>query len=295
MTHGYADHAWFDYRDSRSTPALQWGEPVQVAIHLIVTLQSFPLSFKPPFPVPGGLDRPYPDLANWSQRKVGEREGLERLLDFLDLTGTAATWSVDAQSCRNIGPLLTRLRRPGFSAVASGLDAGSIHAGYGDPAAEAEMVRQALAQIVEEQGLAVEGWHPPSGAHSPDTLDILARAGLDTLLDLNNDELPFRIRCASGSLLCVPWQHFASDLHCLQVCRQSTGQYVDDIEQSIRWLGVEALNKGPRLLTLPVHPWIVGVPHRFREFERGLRRWAAMPGVRFVNIRGVKAASVETS
>lgn len=290
MSRPYADHTWFDFRCAASAPILRWDEPVQVAVHLVVALQSFPLAFKPPFPVPGGLERPYPDLSNWSQRKLGQREGLERVLDLLDAIQTAATWVLDAQSCEETSVHHQRLMRSGFSFAASGMNAGLLHSQFTDPDAEASMVRDVLSQIQSGHGFDVQGWRPPSGAHSPATLDVLASSGVDTVLDLNNDEFPYRIQTRSGDLLCVPLQHFASDLHCLHVCKQDTEQYVADIEQAIRWLCSEAQGRGPRMLTLPIHPWILGVPHRFRAFERGLRRWRGMAGVRFVHLNEIKRA-----
>lgn len=289
MTHSYADHPWFAFRDRASTPAPRWDTPRDVSVHLIVSVQAFPLEFKTPFAIPGGLDRPYPDISNWTQRHVGLREGLERVLDLLDDVGLPATFALDADACAETESLHRRLLQPRHGIAAAGQNASCLHAAYSEPEPEAAMVTRSLERLAS-LGFKTRAWHPPAGVHSPRTMDILADSGVRTLLDFNNDEVPFRIRVPQGELLCVPWQHFAGDLHCLQVCRQATPDYIADIGQGIAWLGREAKDRGPRLLTLPIHPWIIGVPHRLREFAAGVRAWAAKPDVRFVSLRDIEAA-----
>src|SRR5690606_20517807 len=115
MTHAYADHHWFNFRDRGASAPLQWETPRDVTVHFLLGIQAFPLAFKPAFPIPGGLDRPHPDLLNWTLRKVGLREGRARMLDLFEELDIAATLSIDADALSDIAAFQARIAHPRHS------------------------------------------------------------------------------------------------------------------------------------------------------------------------------------
>ncbi|MBN9430092.1 MAG: hypothetical protein J0H09_26675 [Burkholderiales bacterium] len=290
----YADHDWFTFRalrpDRHAELALRWPAPCQVAIHLAVCVQAFVLGAKPPFAVPGMLDRPYPDLSNWTQRKTALREGLARLIDLFDDLAISASFVVEAEALDELQAFLPALRNPRHSVVAGGVHAAALHSAFEDLSAETQAVNEVLNRLRSALNVPISAWRSPSGVYSRHTLDALAASGLQAVLDFNNDELPFAVETRSGSLLALPWQHFASDLHCLFVCKQPLQDYLNDLAQGVQWLKVESARAGPRIMTLPIHPWIMAAPHRFRPFAQMLRQWAAMDGVAFVDVGQMQAA-----
>lgn len=290
----YPDQDWFSFRALRpavpASPAASLGLACDVAVHLAISLEAFPLGVKPPFAVPGALDRPYPDLANWTQRKVALGEGLARLQDLIEETGIAVSCVVQSDALDELGAFLPFLKSAPVSIIAGGANAAALHSAFADAASEAAAVAGVLAKLRDGLGVPVRAWRSPSGVHSPHTFDSLAAAGLEAVLDLNNDELAFEIRTRSGPLMALPWQHFSSDLHSLIVCKQPLEDYLHDLTQGLSWLRREAGAAGPRIMTLPVHPWIIGAPHRFRAFAGALRAWTALPGAAFVNTDMLLAA-----
>lgn len=290
----YPDQDRFSFRalppQGPAHPAARLTVAGDVALHLAIGLEAFPLGVKPPFAVPGMLDRPYPDLANWSQRKTALREGLARLEDLIESTGIAVSLVVQSDALDELGAFGALLGSARVSIVAGGANAAALHSAFPDAATEAEAVAGVLGRLRDRLGVAVRAWRSPSGVQSPRTFDILAAQSVEAVLDLNNDELPFEIRTAAGPLVALPWQHFSSDLHCLLVCKQPLDDYLYDLTQGLAWLSREARTAGPRIMTLPLHPWIIGAPHRFRAFATALRAWAATPGVTFVNAEMLLAA-----
>jgi allantoinase len=288
----YADHHWYAFRAQQDQPGLHWQGGAAVGIHLMVNVQSYPLEFRPPMPVLGGLDRPYPDLCNWTQRQVGLRDGLHRILQLLDSRALAATVIVDEDSLSHLEPFSASLRHSRYAMACGGWNAARLHAGYKSPDDEARAIQNALRSVQSAYPeKAVESWHPASGVHSPHTLEALAQSGVRNLLDMSADELPYEVRAKSGNMLCIPWQHFASDLHCVFFCKQPTQDYLADIQRGVEWLIQESQTKGPRMISVPVHPWILGTPHRFHLLESLVDQLAANPLVAFVNAREVVEAT----
>lgn len=283
----YPDHNLFAFRtlrpDRPSTASIPCAMPGQVAVHLAVCIQDFPLTAKPQFAVPGMLDRPFPDLSNWTQRKTALREGLARLEDLFDELAIPVSLVVESEALDELRPFERLLRNDQHSVVAGGAHAAALQSAFADREAEARAVAGVLERLHDALGFPVDAWRSPSGVHSPHTLEVLAASGVRTVLDLNNDELPFVLETASGSLLALPWQHFSSDLHCLHVCKQRLEDYLHDLTQGVRWLKAEAAQTETRIMTLPIHPWIMAAPHRFRAFGAMLREWSSMPGLNFVN------------
>lgn len=283
---GYIDHTLYPFRalqPDRAATVCRFPAGTKVAVHLVLALQSFPLAQRPHIGVPGMLERHPPDLTYWSQRKLALREGLWRIDGLLARLGLPASLAVEADALPELAGFPDLLRTRRLSVVAAGVNAATLHSGFPDREAEALAIRKVLARLGAACGAPVTAWHSPSGVHSPHTMELLAANGVRTLLDLNNDELPLRLQTAAGEMLHLPWQHFASDLHCLHVCKQDAGDYFGDITQGLKWLQRESQRAGPRIFTLPLHPWISGVPHRFKLLEAALREWTSLEGVSFMN------------
>ena len=99
---------WLSHHD-RYAWSLAWCAPgggpggpagARVALWVMLALQWFPLDMPAgPVRVTGGLDEPYPDFRNYTQRDYGLRVGVFRLMAALDRLGLRATAAVNAAVC----------------------------------------------------------------------------------------------------------------------------------------------------------------------------------------------------
>lgn len=288
MTNTYFDHSWFDFRPQSAQPRLDFGSSVEVAIHLVIHLEAFHLN--PSKAAPAGLTRPYPDITNWTQRQVALRDGLARICAMLEETDGAASFVVEADAIDSLSSHMHALNSPRYSVISGGRHAADLHSGFTGLDDEVERVRNVRNKIEANFGNTIAAWCSPAGIHSPDTFEALAKAGVHAVLDLNNDDVPYELETGYGQLLCLPYQQFASDLHCLNTAKQQTGEYLADLSRGVDWLLAEAKHRGPRLLTIPLHPWIIGVPHRFAELQKTVMQWQGLPGVQLVNAETVVKA-----
>jgi allantoinase len=269
------DHDLFPFRTLNEPAAFRLPGEASIGLAITVVLQKFHLGAKPLFPYPGILDRPYPDVGNGSQRDVGMRDGLHRVLEVLDQHRVPVTFVVEHDALPALSPDALAALRDGRNGVAAGgRHAALLHTAALGAEDERQVIRDARKAVEDAAQRPVQGWRSPGIAQSPSTLRLLAEEGFGYCGDLNNDDRPYEIMTESGSLVSVPMHHFSSDLHALFVGRQNTCEYLEGFEKAVEWLHARNTSR-PVVIPMVIHPWIIGAPHRFRHWSRTLARIAA--------------------
>jgi len=267
-TAGY-DHNIFSMSAFNEKSSVSLSDGKVVGITLAFVLQRFHLDAAPPFPVPGMLSRPYPDVGNASQREVGLRDGLWRILDLLDELEIPASFVVEKDALELLGDSVDALGQARHTIVAGGEHATRLHTDSMNSEEEASLIDKCRQAIAEAFGRDVRGWRSPYSAQSPNTLSLLAAAGFEYCCDWCNDDRPYWLQTPSGRLVSVPLLHATSDLHNLEVAHQSTDAFLRSQRKGLDWLS-NSQRKTPVLMSMVAHPWIMGTPHRFREFREHL-------------------------
>lgn len=274
------DHDRYPFR-TMGEPGILFDD-AQLVIHLVFVLQRFPINAKPPFALPGSLDRPYPDLGNATQREAGLGPSLWRLVDELESMSIPASFVVERQALPSLGDIEPQLRDLRHSVVAGGEHAVHLHTNEMTPDDERRIIAASVGDLEQRLGRKVHGWRSPYCAQSPSTLDLLAEAGLSYVGDFACDDRPFEIRTDIAPMLAVPMNHFYSDLHFIYSCRQSIEEYVRNTIGAAEWL-IQERKSSPSVLSLVVHPWIMGATHRASQFARMLSSLESLPGVKFMS------------
>jgi peptidoglycan/xylan/chitin deacetylase (PgdA/CDA1 family) len=125
---------------------------------------------------------------------------------------------------------------------------------------EAAIVK-ALAQLSGFTGKKVRGWMSPGLAQTFNTPDYLKKHGIEYNLDWVLDDLPCWMKTAHGPLASIPYGFELNDSLVYAVERHSSSEYLQRVKDTLKTLGPE-LKKQPRVLTLALHPHLIGVPHR---------------------------------
>lgn len=274
------DHDWFPYRTSfeATVPVAE----CSLIISLVVVLQHFPIDAKTAFPLPGALDRPYPDIGNYTQREAGLGHALWRLTDEIERHGVPTSFVVERQALPWLRDVDEVLRDPRHCVVGGGEHAARVHTGEMVRDTERQIIADCLGDIEAAFGRKVQGWRSPYCSQSPATIALLAEAGLRYIGDFANDDRPFEICAVGRSLVAVPMNHFYSDLHFIHTCRQSVNEYARAMIRAAEWLAAER-QQAPSVLSLVIHPWIMGVSHRVAAFAELLTTLQAIPGIQFMN------------
>jgi len=276
------DHDRYPRDNLFARAPVRWPGEARVALWLMPLVEFFPLDM-PLDAAPGGMTRPYPDYWNYTLRDYGNRVGIYRILRALDARGLRASVAFNTRAAQRDRFLLDQVTRRGWEVVAMGVDMGRIHRGGVGRDAEATWVRQSVATLRQLSGQPVTGWVSPALCESFDTPDLVAAEGIGYLCDWMNDDLPYAFRVKPGGaeaiITAMPHGHEISDLKLMAEYGHSSSQYAEQVIDHFEFLYREAAEHGGRILSLPLHPWLIGVPHRIGALERILDHVVARAGI----------------
>lgn len=274
------DHDRFDRRYLRDIPARNWPDGERLKLWITVHFEHFPMDMPAkPFVPPGGMDRPYPSVWDFSTRDYGNRVGIFRLFKVLDRYGIRATAAMNSEVAERYPLLLQEILRRNWEIAAAGVDMGQLHHSQVEQAREAELVAQSFGTLRRLSGQAVTGWHSPAHSQSAITPDLVAENGGKYIADWINDDLPFAFRTRAGELTQMPLSWDLSDHKILHSQSMPVTDYEWQINAAFDALLSEAQEGGGRILSLSLSPWVIGQPSRIRTLDRLLGRFMAASGV----------------
>src|SRR5690606_5592485 len=109
-------------------------------------------------------------------------------------------------------------------------------------------------------GTRPRGWLSPALTETHNTPDLLAEAGIEYTGNWVNDELPYRMKVKSGSLVSLPYAIEVNDIPAIIDLKQSGEQFGQMICDTFDVLHEDAA-RGPRVMAISLHPFIAGQPH----------------------------------
>ncbi len=268
----------FDYSAMPGRAPLRLPGGARIAVVTVVNVEDWQISRPMPrtvLPPPAGATG-IPDVPNWAWHEYGMRVGIYRLMDALGRHGIKAVTSINASVCLTY-PLVAQ-------AI---LDAGWEFMGHGfqQQAAsviddERAMVHRAVGTIRAFTGKAPRGWLGPGLTETWDTPEVLVENGIEYVCDWVADDQPFEMKTAAGSLLSIPYSLELNDIPMMLVQHHAAPELFNRIRDQFDRLYDEAADSA-RVMTVAVHPYVSGVPHRIKYFEQAYEYMAAKDGVLF--------------
>jgi peptidoglycan/xylan/chitin deacetylase (PgdA/CDA1 family) len=242
------------------------GKPLM--INPVVAIEYWPFDRPMPrgiLPAPHGKPSDPPDVANYSWVEYGMRCGLPRLFKLFERRGLKASAWINAQ-CSDVYPqAIAQAARAGWDFVGHSWFQRSMKE-VEDEEAEVERSLERLQQVT---GRRVRGWFGAGGGETHRTPEVLKRAGLDYTHDWLLDDLPCWMSTTEGPLLCLPYTWEINDVPMWAVQGQSSDELLKRMEATLAVLEPE-LDENPRVLSIGLHPHVVGVPHRIYYLEKVL-------------------------
>ncbi|ARO13409.1 polysaccharide deacetylase [Ketogulonicigenium robustum] len=274
------DHDRFDRRFLRDMPVRNWTDGSRLKLWVTVHFEHFPMDMPAkPFVPPGGMDRPYPSVWDFSTRDYGNRVGIFRLFKVLDKYGIKATAAMNSVVAQRYPYLLQEILRRDWEVAAAGTDMGHLFHGQMDPAAEVALVQESFSTLRSLSGQAVTGWHSPAFSQSAQTPDLVAAEGGKWIADWINDDMPYAFRTSAGDLTQMPLSWDLSDHKILHNQNMAIPDYEWQINGAFAALDAESKTEGARILSLSLSPWIIAQPSRIRALDRMLGQFLGNEGV----------------
>ena len=252
-------------------PPLDWPGGKRVALSIVVCAEYYELqppddAFIPPN-VPGGFGRaPYPDVRAFSQREYGNRVGICRVMDALDKHDMRATATVDAVIAGKYPYLIEQFRNRNWEIAAHGYSVTRVISNKMSEEQERSYIRSSLDAVEKACGTKPNGWHGPEYGESERTPALLAEFGVKYVLDWPNDEQPYLMSTPSGSIVSIPMALELDDVITHYHRRIDLGRWREAIAEAFDQLLADSTANG-RHLILPLHPWLIGHPHRIGYLE----------------------------
>ncbi len=275
------DHDRYEWSQLHERAGTSWPGGARLALWVNVCVQFFPLNQRgAPFPAPGGMSMPYPDLRHFSLRDYGNRVGIFRLLDAVDRYRVRPSFAVNGAMVERAPWLISTLRERGDEIVAHGWDMDSLHHGGLAPEEESELIKRTLDGLRAATGQAVNGWLSPARNESALTPDLLAEQGVRWFADWVNDDMPYRFHTRAGDLWAMPLSNELEDRFILMQNLHSEDAWANQVCDACDFLLEEAAAaESGRMLSLNLHPWLMGQPHRIGRLEQALDYITSRPGV----------------
>ena len=269
---GYGmDHQRYQWSMMAKRQPIHWPHNKKLALWVNVGLQFFPLNQKGiPFKVPGGMTMPYPDLRHYSLRDYGNRVGIYRFLEAFDRYAITPTIAMNSRLTERYPQLVEAICAREYEIISHGLNMDELHYGGMDPDYEQELVSSSLSSLRRLTGQPIKGWLSPAKSQSYNTPDILKKAGIEYICDWVNDELPYPFETTSGPIMAMPLSTELEDRYVIMNNLHSEESWLQQVKDACDFLMEESNHQGGRLLSLSIHPWLLGQPHRIAKLEAAL-------------------------
>jgi peptidoglycan/xylan/chitin deacetylase (PgdA/CDA1 family) len=232
------------------------------------------------------MTMPYPDLRHFTLRDYGNRVGIYRFLRAFDAFGSRPSFAINAELALRYPALMADIRARGDEVLGHSWSMDTPHGGGLAIEDEGATIQRSLATLRELSGQAVRGWLSPGKLQSPNTPELLKAEGIDYFCDWVNDELPYLFRTAQGELWNLPLATEIEDRFVVMDNLHAEASWAEQVIDAFELLLAEAkTEQAGRLLTLSLHPWVMGQPHRIKHLEMVLKHisasnevWQAQPG-----------------
>jgi peptidoglycan/xylan/chitin deacetylase (PgdA/CDA1 family) len=214
--------------------------------------------------------RPQPDVSGYSWRDYGNRVGFWRMADVMARHGVRGSVSLNVAVCDHYPEIIERCCDLGWELFSHGTYNTRYFYGMTEDQ-QREVIRENRETILRASGQSLDGWLTPAISNDEATQHILAEEGIKYTLDLLHDDQPTPIKVRSGKpFVSIPYSLEVNDVPLLvmrntppdrfaAICKAQFDQLYEDGEES------------GTVMCMPLHPFLIGQPHRIAAFEDVLR------------------------
>jgi peptidoglycan/xylan/chitin deacetylase (PgdA/CDA1 family) len=274
------DHDRYAWSMLAERTPVRWPHGRPLALWINVAVEHFPLDATGEgVKAHGSMMMPYPDLRHYTLRDYGNRVGVYRVLKALADRGFVASFAINGEIAVRYPGLVRRLAATGGEILAHGWNMDRVHSGAIDTEREAQWIDETLTVLAPFAPAPIRGWLSPARSQSASTPELLTQRGIDWCADWVNDELPYRFNTAHGPLSMLPLSWELEDRFVIGENQHAESEWADQCCDAADFLLAEAERSGAgRLLSLSLHPWVIGQAHRIRHLERVLDHLVARHG-----------------
>jgi allantoinase len=212
----------------------------------------------------------YPDAQHYMHRDGGNRVGLWRMLRVVDEFAMPSTVSLSLSLLQDQPEVRDAMLDRGWEIMSHGIS--NLRPLYDMPYEE-EDAFYALSQRLSETwygGRRIQGMLGPKISGTDNTVDLMARHGMQYVADFIHDEQPRPLRTIDGTpLVSMPYSYMLNDVPMLHVRSLSADDFVTLVLTQIDRAARDALTDGQaRVVCFATHPFLAGQPWFTQAYRR---------------------------
>lgn len=253
----------------RRRPRITWPGGARIAFWVVPNIEHYeydppPNARRMPWP------RPVPDVSGYSWRDYGNRVGFWRMADVMARHGVRGSVSLNVAVCDHYPEIIERCCELDWELFSHGTYNTRYFYGMSEDQQRA-VIRENRETILHASGQSMDGWLTPAISNDETTQHILAEEGILYTLDLLHDDQPTPVITRSGNrLVSIPYSLEVNDVPLFVMRNTPPERYAALCKAQFDTLYEEGAESGT-VMCLPIHPYLVGQPHRIAALEDVLR------------------------
>jgi peptidoglycan/xylan/chitin deacetylase (PgdA/CDA1 family) len=256
-------HGRYGYSAISKRPDYSFPDGKRLAVHLSLNVEHF--AFGEGLGNDYGAPQAQPNTRSFAWRDYGNRVGAWRLLEFADKYELPLELLINTELYEYCPQMVAAFSARGDEIVGHGRTNAERQ---GDMTLEQERaaIQEATAVIEKHEGGKPKGWLAPYISQSHDSLDLLKEAGYRYMMDWPLDDQPVWFETRHGRILAIPYSHDLND-SLEAVTRRTPSQLfcenlIDQFDEML-----EESQRRPLVMSIVLHSFILGQPHRLRQFR----------------------------
>jgi len=203
-----------------------------------------------------------PDVPNWSWHEYGMRVGCWRFYELFKRLGIKPTLAANARICEDYPRVAEQAKKDGWEFMGHAYDQLPIHKNDNQEA----MINRSMEVIEKFTGTRPVGWLGPGLTQTLDTPELLAKAGVQYIGDWVYDDEPTVIKTSEGPLVTLPYTVELNDIPMMIVQHHESDYLLKRAIDQFDRLYTEGKDRC-KIMSLAIHPYISGQPHRIKYLE----------------------------
>jgi allantoinase len=271
----------FAYSPITERPPIRWPGDARVALWVVPNVEFY--EFEPQRNAYKPAWGRVPDVRNYAWRDYGNRVGFWRMLEVFDQHRLPITVSLNMAVLDLHPQIAEAMVTRDWELMSHGLFNTHYLCGMSIDE-ERELIRDTVETHRRHTGRELKGMFGPAATLTPNTMDLMAEAGLTYSADWYADDQPFPLRTSSGRLVCVPYTWELNDGLCMTegfaggLGTHESEYFLQICKDQFDVLYEEGAESG-RVMCIALHTSIFGAPHRVAYLDEALRYILSHDGV----------------
>ena len=237
-----------------------------IIVHVVMNIEYWPFDKNMPrgiLPPPHGKSPDPPDLPNYSWVEYGMRVGLPRLFKLFAENNIPVSAFINAQVAEIYPKAFDEVCKLNWELVGHGWFQESLRVAKD----EEYVIKKSLDLLRKLSGQPVRSWFGPAGGETEKTPELLKENGIEFLHDWLIDELPCWMRTKLGPIVAMPYTFELNDVPIWTVQNNPCDEMKKRVDATLNIFDEEKLYN-TKIITLALHPHIVGVPQNFYYLKK---------------------------